>query len=301
MILLQHLPTNNQLLTILQHKSHPRPLVTTRVLPTMHRSPLHSNISRSHQLSLPRIQHQFNLSLNHDAIIQTLRSVHHALKTWGEVYRATDCAMRVYKTEFARWQYAVVSFDISVVVKVRWKLRGRVGDIESHLFVVVDGPVCRACCFDNCFAGIIVTGEVGGYRWQVWDLRLLRRHDDGVLLLGRWFSQFKVELLGQRKCRKRWEYLLTTVIRERAIIKHIPLAYPAFDILVVRHRVGRTSSGRWRSISGPLECRWYSENIINRGERSSGLPFRCLRESFQIPIHGLSSVGAKVAHRHCNR
>jgi hypothetical protein len=44
-----------------------------------------------------------------------------------------------------------------------------------------------------------------------------------------------------------------------------------------------------------------SENIIDGGERSSGLPFWSIQESFHISMHSLSSVGAKVAHRYCDR
>lgn len=72
--------------------------------------------------------------------------------------------MRVHQAEFAGRGDGVVSTDVGVVVEVWGELRGCVGDVEGHFFVVVDCPVCGAVLFDDRFAGVFVmAGQECGY------------------------------------------------------------------------------------------------------------------------------------------
>lgn len=98
--ILPHLPSpNDQLLAILQHKEHPRPLRLAAVPPPMIRAPLHRHVSPPHPPRHPIVQNHLHLSFNHDPIVQTLRTMHYWFRAGAEIHYARNRAVRVRETE----------------------------------------------------------------------------------------------------------------------------------------------------------------------------------------------------------
>lgn len=80
--LLQSLLPDEQGLGILQAKQHARPLSVARVLPGVHRGSLDHYIALFHRVLLAAVQDRHYAALHDNPVVQTLRTVHHAL--WRE-------------------------------------------------------------------------------------------------------------------------------------------------------------------------------------------------------------------------
>ena len=119
----------------------------------MHRGPLHRHIAPVHQLRFPRIQHQLNAPLQHHAVIQALRSMHHAVETRREVDDSADGAAGIYEPEFAGGQEGVVGCDVGVGIEGGWEAGGGVDYVEAHEGIVVGTPIAGAGGLDYCLPG----------------------------------------------------------------------------------------------------------------------------------------------------
>ena len=159
-VLPQLLPINQQLLTNLQNKKHPRPLCIARIPPRMIRSPLHGQVSSPHDPFLPGIQYHLHLSLNHNPIIQTLGPVHHRLASRPKVHKATDGAVRVGEAEVTLLHYGLVISDVGVVRHLRGEGGGGVADGEGHGVVEEGRPLCGGGAVDDGLAAAVVGGDV---------------------------------------------------------------------------------------------------------------------------------------------
>ncbi|XHG09864.1 hypothetical protein AWENTII_012901 [Aspergillus wentii] len=154
---------------MLQHKHHPRPLRLTRIPPPMHRRPLHRDIPSFQRPRHPIIKQHLDLPLQHNPIIEALRTVHQMRTSRRKVHNPTHRAVGIHQPH-AFIHDGLVGFHVCVVVEVGWELRGGVRDAEGHVFAVVAFPVAGFFGVDDCVAGGVVAGYVLGYAPEGGDL-----------------------------------------------------------------------------------------------------------------------------------
>lgn len=75
-VLSKLLPIHEHWLRLLKHIEHPRPFTFTHIAPRMIRRSLDGTISPFHYPLLPRIQYQFDLSLQNDPVVETHGPMH---------------------------------------------------------------------------------------------------------------------------------------------------------------------------------------------------------------------------------
>lgn len=120
-MLLQHLPAHAEFLTVLRHKQHASPVSLARVPPGMHRGALHRDVPAVHELFLVRVEQHLHAALEHHAIVQALRAVHHALVSRAEVHDAAHSPAGVDHAEFLGVDQVVMLLDVNVRVERRGK------------------------------------------------------------------------------------------------------------------------------------------------------------------------------------
>lgn len=153
---------NLDLLSILQHEKHPRPLRARSVPPPMIRAPLHRHIAPLHQSLDPIIKYHLHLSLENDAIIERLRTMHQGPRARTEIDNARNGAVRVDESQLLGLDDLVVGGDVGVAVHVGREGGGGVDDVEGHGAVDPGGPGAGAVGFDYGLARGVVAGDVVG-------------------------------------------------------------------------------------------------------------------------------------------
>lgn len=162
----QLLIPNLNLLRLLQHEEHARPLRARRVPPPMVRAPLHRHIAPPHDPLHPIIQYHLHLSLQDDPIVERLRTVYQGLSARTEIDNAGHGAVRVHQSQLLRLNDLVVGNEIGVAAHVRWEGGGGVDDVEGHRVVDVRRPGAGLVGLDDGVPGGIVAGYVVREAWE---------------------------------------------------------------------------------------------------------------------------------------
>lgn len=84
----------------------------------MHSRPLHHHIPPPHLLHLTAIQHTLDGPLQHDAVINALRPVHHASIPGSKIDISQNGAAAGHESELASLDFVFVGADVGIVVEV---------------------------------------------------------------------------------------------------------------------------------------------------------------------------------------
>lgn len=126
----------------------------------MIRRPLHTRITPLQNNRIPTIQHQLDIPLQHNAIIQTRRTMHRRYDAWSHVYDSEDRTAVDYE---ARWrgEEGRVGGYVGCGGEVGGEGVGGVAEEEVGFFSG-GGPCCLGGDFvgEDGFSGGVVGGDV---------------------------------------------------------------------------------------------------------------------------------------------
>ncbi|KAL5349580.1 hypothetical protein ACLOAV_005875 [Pseudogymnoascus australis] len=97
-----------------------------------------------HKLRLTRVKQQLNGALKDDAIIETLRPMHHAIEAGREVNNTADGSSGIDEPKFASGSQGIMGFDVCVGVEYR-------GEGGGEPFGIVAGFIGITPAFTDCF------------------------------------------------------------------------------------------------------------------------------------------------------
>ena len=162
----QLLVPNFDLLRVLEHKEHPRPLCTRHVPPPMIRPPLHRHIASPHDPLHPIVKYHLHLSFNHYPIVERLRPVHQGLSAGSEIDHPRHGAVGIHQSQLVRLDDLVVGGEVGVAVHVGWEGGGGVDDVEGHRVVDPRRPGGGPVRLNDREPGGIVSGYVVRESWK---------------------------------------------------------------------------------------------------------------------------------------
>lgn len=166
----QRNPIHNQRLDLLEHKHHPRPLVTG-IDPLVNRPALDRDVSALHVAVLARVQQQLHLAIEDDGVVDAHGPVHDRLAR-REVDEPEDAAS-LDGEPWSLGQVWRVDADVLVVLEIDGIL---VGDIAQE--EVVDPELgsderIREAGFEYRHASLVVAGDE-----SIRDAKLVGSHDE---------------------------------------------------------------------------------------------------------------------------
>lgn len=111
--------------------SQSRPLRAAQVPPGVVDGPLHDHVTGQQTPCLARVQHQLDLALQQEIVVQRDGAVHGCLVTRGKVDQSSDAAVG---DDHARWigYQVLVGSDVFFIGEVGWCLVGSVAEGDAH-------------------------------------------------------------------------------------------------------------------------------------------------------------------------